>query len=62
MSKIYLLKKIKGVLKFLDDFDILIYQFFETYQRFIIIFFLIFSMILINYLIKKKKNKKKIKN
>ena len=61
LSKIYLLKKIKGVLKILDDFDILIYQFFETYQRFIIIFFLIFSMILINYLIKKEKKKIKKK-
>ena len=59
LSKIYLLKKIKGVLKILDDFDILIYQFFETYQRFIIIFFLIFSTILINYLIKKEKKNKK---
>ena len=58
MSKIYLLKKIKGILKFLDGLDTLMYLLFENYGSFIIIFFLIFSMILINYLIKKKKIKK----
>jgi len=57
LSKIYLLKKIKGVLKFLDDLDTLMYLFFENYGSFIIIFFLIFSMILINYLIVKNKKK-----